>query len=163
SDADKPAGPAPITMQSFAGPCFSIDEFTSYLRFFFADFLDRFVPDDFELLFDPDFLLARARLGAVDADFDFDADLFALPDFLLEDLVALRCLRSFSASICSPRASICSSLNAASAFTKSSFSSSSTWCSTFSCSTLACASHCSLALLALLISRKSFLTTSCSS
>jgi len=84
-------------MQSYrsrpsAGPCFSIDELTSYR--FFADFLEeRFFADDFALL-----LLARARLAAVDADFVFAADLFA-DFFLLEDLLALRCLRSFSVAI----------------------------------------------------------------
>ena len=80
---------------------------------------------------------ARLRFNAVDADFDFEADFeppdfFAL-DFLLELLLAPRlCIRSFSVSICSPRASISVSPSACCAFSKSSFSSSSTWCSTFS-------------------------------
>jgi hypothetical protein len=72
-----------------------------------------------EPLFDPLFLLPRARFAAVDADCDFEADFFAdflLEDFLLEDFEAVRCLRAFSDSICSPSVSRSSSLKAASAF-----------------------------------------------
>src|SRR5215210_4782436 len=101
-----------MTMQSyssrpFAGPRPLFDEFTNYR--FFADFLDRdpFEPDDFEPLFDADFLLARALCCAVEADFVLLADFFAPPDFLALLLLAPRCFRSFSVSICSPRASIC--------------------------------------------------------
>ena len=78
---------------------------------FLADFFDRdfFEPDDLELLFDAPFLLARALFCAVDADFVFEADFF-------DDFEPERCLRAFSASICSPRVSISSAPNAELAF-----------------------------------------------
>src|ERR1043165_2865425 len=106
-----------MTIQSY-GP--STIEQLNY-RFFAADFFDRFVADDFELLFEALVLLALLRFCAVDADFVFDAD-FDAPDFF----VAVRCFRSFSDCICSPSVSISSRLSALLAFLKSSFSSSST-------------------------------------
>src|SRR5678815_3155816 len=104
-----------MTMQSYRSSTMCeaafLTQLTSSYRFF-ADFLDRdpFADfDDLEVPFDPLVLLARALFAAVEADFVFDADFFAAPDFL-DDFEAVRpCLRSFSAAISSPSASILSS------------------------------------------------------
>src|SRR6185503_9581150 len=147
-----------MTMQSWGLSLFG--EFKLY-RFFAADFFDRdrravFAAADLELPFDADaFLLADLLLPVL---------FFEPEDFFAEAFTAGRpALRDFSAIMRSVRSASSSSLNALSAFGKSSFSSSSTWCSTFSCSTFACASHSSFAVLALLSSFSSVLTTACSS
>src|SRR5689334_808656 len=105
-----------MTIQSYRA---SVIKQLNY-RFFAADFfeLERFDPDDFELVFDA--LDDLVRFCAVDADFVFDAD-FEAPDFFI---APVRCLRSFSDCICSPRVSISSLLSTLLAFLKSSFSSS---------------------------------------